>query len=109
MSEKSKVVHLNTDEGAKTEHLVEFVDFGAEVMWTNHSTECPHFEIIFKGSSPAKPGDKLTGTLEQPVSLRMPKEKAEFFYEVCFKKKDGTHCLYGHELSIRICPNGRPC
>jgi hypothetical protein len=39
----------------------------------------------------------------------MPQEKAEFKYKVRYKKKDGTHCLDGHELSIRICPNGRPC
>ena len=109
MSEKPKVIHLNTDEAETTEHLVDFADFGAEVIWTNHSTHCPHFEIIFKGSSPAKPDDKLSGTLEQPVSIRMPQEKAEFKYKVHYKKKDGTHCLHGHELSIRICPNGRPC
>jgi len=108
MSHKHEV-HLNPDKADTTEHLVVFVDFGAEVIWTNHSTQCPHFEIIFEGSSPAKPGDKLTGTPEQPVSIHMPKERAEFFYEVRFKKKDGTRCLYGHKLSIRICPNGRPC
>ena len=59
-------VHLNTDKTGTTEHVVEFVDFGAEVIWTNHSTHCPHFEIIFEGSSPAKAGDKLTGTLNSP-------------------------------------------
>jgi hypothetical protein len=109
MSEKSKVVHLNTDKADTTEHLVEFVDFGGEVIWINHSIHYPHFEIIFEGSSPAKPSDKLTGTLEQPVSIRMPKERADFSYKARFKKKDGTHCLDGHQLSIRICPGGHPC
>ncbi len=33
MSEKPKVVHLNTDEADTTEHLVDFVDFGGEVIW----------------------------------------------------------------------------
>ncbi len=109
MSDKSRVIHLNTNQADTTEHLVEFVDFGGEVIWENHSTHCPHFEIIFEGSSPAKPGEKLTGTLEQPVSIRMPKERAEFFYKVRFKKKDGHHCLDGHQLSIRICPGGHAC
>jgi hypothetical protein len=115
MSDKSKVVvdlnvdpnvDPNTDKGDTIEYLV---DLGVEMIWKNCSTHCPHFEIIFEGSSPAKPGDKLTGTLEQPVSLRMPKEKAKFFYKVHFQKKDGTRCIDTHTYSIRICPNGRPC
>src|ERR1700691_2195505 len=108
-SDKSKVVvDLNADEAGTTEHLVE-LELGGELIWKNHSTQFPHFEIIFDGSSPAKAGDKLTGTLEQPVSIRMPKERAEYFYKVRFQKKDGTHCLEGHQFSIRICPGGQHC
>jgi hypothetical protein len=113
MSDKSRVVvdlnvDPNTDKADKTEHLVE-LELGGELIWKNHSTHCPHFEIIFEGSSPAKPSDKLTGTLEQPVSIRMPEERAEFFYKVHFKKKDGTRCRDDTHRSIRICPGGQHC
>lgn len=109
MSEKFIVIHLNADEPPTTEHVVYFADFGSKVTWENKSKHCPHFEIVFKGSSPAKPGDKLTGTTEHPVSIIMPNEQTEFLYEVHFKRKDGTPCTPGHISKVRICPNGRPC
>ncbi len=113
MSYKSEVVvDLNVDPNAEkagaTERLVE-LDLGGTLVWKNHSRHCPHFEIIFEGSSPAKPTDKLTGTPEQPVSIRMPEERAEFFYKVRFKKEDGTRCIDETHRSIRICPGGQHC
>jgi hypothetical protein len=114
MSNKSKkpigrVVHLNTVEADTTPDFVE-LEAGGKLEWKNHSTHCPHFEILFEGSSPAKPSDKLTGTVEKSVSIRMPeKERAEFFYKVRFKREDGTHCHDGPQLSIRICPGGQNC
>jgi hypothetical protein len=113
MSDKSKhpigrIVHLNTVEADTTPDLIE-LEPGGTLEWKNNSTHCPHFEIIFEGSSPAKPGDKLTGTLEQSVSIRMPEKKGEFFCKVRFKRKDGTHCKDGLQLSIRTCPGGHNC
>jgi hypothetical protein len=108
MSDKHKVIHLNAEESSTTESLT-ILDLGGTLEWKNISKHCPHFEIIFEGSSPAGPGDRLTGTSEQPVSIRMPEQRTEYFYKVHFKKKDGTHCIYGHQLSIRICPGGHPC
>jgi hypothetical protein len=89
--------------------VVHFVDFGCKVTWENKSKHCPHFEIVFESSSPAKPGHKLTGTTEHPVSILMPEEQKEFKYIVHFKKADGTPCTYGQTFKVRICPNGRPC
>ena len=114
MKHKSKepigrVVDLNTVEADTSSKLVE-LEPGGILEWKNHSTHCPHFEIKFEGASPAKPGDKLTGTREQSVSIRMPeKERAEFFYKVLYKKEDGTLCKEGRHLSIRICPGGQDC
>jgi hypothetical protein len=109
MSEKSKVIHLSADESATKESVVHIVDFGCKVTWENKSTHCPHFEIVFVGSSPAKPDDELSGTTEHPVSIIMPNEQTEFLYEVHFKKEDGTRSTYGHISRVRICPNGRSC
>ena len=103
----SKVVHLDAEADTKPD-LIE-LELGARLEWKNHSHHCPHFEILFEGASPAKPGDKLTGTLEHPVSVRMPEEKAEFFYRVLYKRKDGTLCREGGHRSIRTCPGGGPC
>jgi hypothetical protein len=89
--------------------VVHFVDFGSKVTWENKSKHCPHFEIDFEGSSPVKPGDKITGTTKHPVSIIMPNEQTEFLYEVHFKKEDGTRCTSGYIFTVRICPNGRPC
>ena len=109
MSDNSKVIHLNADEPATKERVVHFVDFGSKVTWENKSKHCPHFEIDFEGSSPVKPGDKITGTTKHPVSIIMPNEQTEFLYEVHFKKEDGTRCTSGYIFTVRICPNGRPC
>jgi hypothetical protein len=103
-----RVVDLNTVEADTSSKLVE-LEPGGILEWKNHSTHCPHFEILFEGSSPAKPDDKLTGTLEQSVRIRMPEKTAEYFYKVRFKRKDGTHCKDGLQLSIRTCPGGGPC
>jgi hypothetical protein len=104
-----KVVNLNTVEADTSSNLVE-LEPGGTLEWKNHSTHCPHFEILFEDPSPVDPSEKLTGTLEKSVSIRMPtKERAEFFYKVRFKRKDGTHCQDGPQLSIRICPGGQNC
>ncbi len=108
MSRKYEI-YLNTDEPETTEHATKIVDFGSEVIWTNTSAQCPHFEIVFEDSSPAKGGEKFTGTSKHPVSVRMPEEKKELKYSVHFKKADGTPCIYGQSFSIRICPGGHPC
>jgi hypothetical protein len=113
MAHKSKepigrVVNLNTVEADKGSNLVE-LEPGGILEWKNHSTHCPHFEILFEGDSPVKPGDKLTGTREQSVSIRMPEKKAEFSYRVLYKKEDGTLCKEDRHLSIRTCPGGGPC
>jgi hypothetical protein len=109
MSEKPEVIHLNADEPAPKERVVHYVDLGCKVTWENNSKHCPHFEIVFEGSNPVKPGHKFIGTREHPVSILMPNEKTEFLYEVLFKKEDGSPCTYGHIFTVRICPNGRPC
>ncbi len=113
MSDKSKepigrVVVLNTVEADTSSNLVE-LEPGGILEWKNHSTDFPNFEIIFEKPSPAGPSDKLTGTGEQSVSIRMPEKKGEFFYRVRFKRKDGTHHQDGPKRSIRTCPGGGPC
>jgi hypothetical protein len=121
MSDKSKhpigrVVLLNTVQADTASDLVELhpglveLEPGGILEWQNQSKHCPHFEILFEHPSPVKASKKLTGTLEQSVSIQMPKKKrAEFFYKVRFMKEDGTHCKDGKRLSIRICPGGGPC
>jgi plastocyanin len=113
MSDKSKhpigrVVHLNTVEADTSPDLVE-LEPGGTLEWKNHSTHCPHFEILFEDPSPVESTEKLTGTLEKSVSIRMPEKEGKFLYKVRFKRKDGTHCKDGPQLSIRTCPGGGPC
>jgi hypothetical protein len=106
-----RVVDLKKVETEMTPELVE-LEPGGILEWKNHSKHCPHFEILFEGSSPAKPTDKLTGTVEQSVSIRMPEKKGEFLYKVLFKKKDGTPCeehgIHGVHR-VRTCPGGANC
>jgi hypothetical protein len=113
MADQSEVVvdlnvDLNPDEAETTEHFTD-LDLGGTVTWKNHSKHCPHFEIVFEKGSPAKPGDKLTGTSKEPISIRMPEQTSKFFYRVLFKREDGTLCRKGTLRSVRICPGGGPC
>jgi hypothetical protein len=80
------------------------VDLGGTLVFKNHFSELPDFEIKFEEPGPLNVSDKLTGTITDPIFVRMPDIEAIFIYHILYKEKGGSCKRREGPLKAHICP-----